>query len=120
MNMKIYEYVGNPNDRNYKRRLVSVDAYGSQNAKILARTNRKNIATDITLNADNYAQYVLSKYVQSQIGGYPWLPIANGEAIGEHCIDLLLLERELDQGQIDLMKEVSKGIEAHKSLWYIQ
>ncbi|KAI1124880.1 hypothetical protein F5Y10DRAFT_284663 [Nemania abortiva] len=83
LNMKIYEYVGNPNDRNYKRRLVSVDAYGSQNTKILARTNRKNIATDITLNADNYAQYVLSKYVQGQIGGYPWLPIANGEAIGD-------------------------------------
>lgn len=50
MNMKIYEYVGNPNDRNYRRKLVSVDAYGSQNTKILARTNRKNIATDITLN----------------------------------------------------------------------
>ncbi|KAI8630070.1 hypothetical protein F5Y19DRAFT_70377 [Xylariaceae sp. FL1651] len=83
MNMKIYEYVGNPNDRNYRKKLVSVDVYGSQNTKILARTNRKNIATDITLNADNYAQYVLSKYVQGQIGGYPWLPIANGEAIGE-------------------------------------
>ncbi|KAJ2977948.1 hypothetical protein NUW58_g7650 [Xylaria curta] len=72
MNMKIYEYVGNPNDRNYRRRLVSVDAYGSQNTKILARTNRNNIATDITLNADNYAQYVLSKYVQDQIGGSDW------------------------------------------------
>lgn len=50
MTMNIYEYVNNPNDRNYKKRLVSVDAYGSQNTKILARTNRKNIATDITLN----------------------------------------------------------------------
>ncbi|KAI2463235.1 hypothetical protein F4781DRAFT_417305 [Annulohypoxylon bovei var. microspora] len=83
MNMKIYEYVRNPDDRGYKRRLVSVDAYGSQNTKILARTSRKNIATDITLNADNFAQYVLSKYVQGEIGEYPWLPIANGEAIGE-------------------------------------
>ncbi|KAI1374101.1 hypothetical protein F4677DRAFT_447748 [Hypoxylon crocopeplum] len=83
MNMKIYEYIRSPDDRGYRRRLVSVDAYGSQNTKILARTNRKNIATDITLNADNYAQYVLSKYVQGEIGEYPWLPIANGEAIGE-------------------------------------
>ncbi|KAI1769817.1 hypothetical protein F4818DRAFT_450792 [Hypoxylon cercidicola] len=83
MNMRIYEYVRNPDDRGYRRRLVSVDAYGSQNTKILARTSRKNIATDITLNADNFAQYVLSKYVQGEIGEYPWLPIANGEAIGE-------------------------------------
>ncbi|KAH8588749.1 hypothetical protein B0O99DRAFT_693184 [Bisporella sp. PMI_857] len=82
MNMEVYEYVSNPSDRNYRKRRVSVDAYGSQNTKILARTNRKSIATDITLNADNYAQYVLSKYVQGKVGGYPWLPIVNGEAIG--------------------------------------
>ncbi|KAI8961588.1 hypothetical protein F5Y11DRAFT_366628 [Daldinia sp. FL1419] len=80
LNMKVYEYVRNPNDRYFRRKLVSVDAYGSQNTKILARTNKRNIATDITLNADNYAQYVLSKYVQGQVGEYPWLPIANGEA----------------------------------------
>jgi len=50
MNMKIYEYVGNPNDRNYRKRLVSVDVYGAPNTKILARTNRADIASDITLN----------------------------------------------------------------------
>ena len=48
-----------------------------------ARTSRANIATDITTNADNYAQYVLAKYVQGKIGGYPWLPIADKEAFGE-------------------------------------
>ncbi|KAI1115450.1 hypothetical protein F5Y14DRAFT_129786 [Nemania sp. NC0429] len=83
LKMTVYKYEQNKGDRFYKRRLVNADAYGPENSKVLARTNRKKIATDITLNADNYAQYVLAKYVQSQIGAYPWLPIANGKAIGE-------------------------------------
>ena len=50
LNMKIYEYKQNPNDRFYKKKLVSVDVYGAQNCKILARTSRKNIVSDITKN----------------------------------------------------------------------
>ncbi|KAI0470671.1 hypothetical protein GGR56DRAFT_659966 [Xylariaceae sp. FL0804] len=82
MTMTIYKYTWNEG-RNYTRRLSEVDTYGAANTKILARTNKNNIATDITLNADNFAQYVLAKYVQRQIGGYPWLPIVNNEAIGD-------------------------------------
>ncbi|KAI1171749.1 hypothetical protein F4777DRAFT_593495 [Nemania sp. FL0916] len=84
MNMEIYKYEQVGGSRNFTRKRVSVDAYGSTNTKILARTNKKRIATDITLNADNYAQYVLAKYVQSKIGGYPWLPIVNAEALEVH------------------------------------
>ncbi len=58
MVMKIYEYVGNPNDGSYTRRRVSADAYGAPNTKILARTNRKNIATDITLNGLSNSPYL--------------------------------------------------------------
>lgn len=50
MEMNIYQYVKNPDDRNYRRRLVLVNAYGAMNTKILARTSKANIATDITLN----------------------------------------------------------------------
>ncbi|GAW21130.1 hypothetical protein ANO14919_106470 [Xylariales sp. No.14919] len=99
MNMRVYEYVEDPDSRNYTRKLVSLDAYGAQGTKILARTNKANIATDITLNADNYAQYVLSKYVQGQIGGYPWLPIVNGEAEGvEPRIGQLVITNGSDWG----------------------
>jgi len=54
MNMKIWQYKqSNPNDSNddqYTKRKVSVDAYGAMNTKILARTSRFKIASDITLN----------------------------------------------------------------------
>ncbi|KAJ3553159.1 hypothetical protein NPX13_g10946 [Xylaria arbuscula] len=82
MTMHIYEFVPGAG-RNYTRKLIPLDAYGSLGTKILARTRRDTIASDITRNADSFAQYALAKYVQSQIGEYPSLPIANAEAIGD-------------------------------------
>ncbi|KAI1409240.1 hypothetical protein F5Y13DRAFT_203653 [Hypoxylon sp. FL1857] len=90
MNMVIYEYIGNPNNnKDFKRIEVSVDAYGSQNTKILARTNKKNIATDITLNGRSIHQCPL----------YPWLPIVDGEALEIHPkIGQLVLTNGSDWG----------------------
>ncbi|KAI0197508.1 hypothetical protein F4808DRAFT_473847 [Astrocystis sublimbata] len=74
MEMQLYKYT-QIKGRNYTRRLVNTPVYGAANAKILARTQRK---------ADNFALFVLAKYVQSKLGGmYPNLPMIGGEAIGE-------------------------------------
>ncbi|KAL4935723.1 hypothetical protein BDV06DRAFT_206435 [Aspergillus oleicola] len=83
MSMHIYEYTQKPDSRDWKRRLVKVDVYQPQYCKVLARTVREFVAKDgITMNADNYAQYALSKYVQSKLDGnqYPWLPLADRQA----------------------------------------
>ncbi|KAF4985137.1 hypothetical protein FDECE_16788 [Fusarium decemcellulare] len=81
--MHVYEYVQKPDSRDWKRKLVKVDVYQPYYCKVLARTAREKIAEEgITMNADNYAQYALSKYVQSKLDGnqYPWLPIADKQA----------------------------------------
>ncbi|KAL4887517.1 hypothetical protein BJY04DRAFT_212553 [Aspergillus karnatakaensis] len=82
MAMHMYEYVRKPDSRDYKRKLVLRDVYGPENCKILARTSRDSITKEgITLNADTYAQYALSKWVQSKLDNqYPWLPLADRQA----------------------------------------
>ncbi|KAL4811263.1 hypothetical protein BDV18DRAFT_7414 [Aspergillus unguis] len=83
LQMQYYEFIPNDEDRGWKRKKVKVDVYQPYYCKILARTARKYIAQDgITMNADNYAQYALSKYVQSKLEGnqYPWLPLADRQA----------------------------------------
>ncbi|KAH7133017.1 hypothetical protein EDB81DRAFT_128457 [Dactylonectria macrodidyma] len=83
LSMHVYEYVQKPDSRDWKRKLVKVDVYQPYYCKVLARTAREKIAEEgITMNADNYAQYALSKYVQSKLDGnqYPWLPIADKQA----------------------------------------
>ncbi|KAH8589456.1 hypothetical protein B0O99DRAFT_692517 [Bisporella sp. PMI_857] len=93
ISITIYEYKRNENDRQYKCVLPKPPNFlkqcliSTKRIKILtlqnsAGTNRANISTDITLNADNFARYTLAKYVQKQIGAYLWLPIAEGGAIG--------------------------------------
>lgn len=52
MNMHIYQYRKGrtPDDPAYTKVLVTAQAYGAMNTKILARASRSDIATDITLN----------------------------------------------------------------------
>jgi hypothetical protein len=50
MEMHIYVYKRNEHDRYYRRVKTLVDAYGPENTKILARTRRDDIASDITIN----------------------------------------------------------------------
>ncbi|KAL4931665.1 uncharacterized protein BDV17DRAFT_288726 [Aspergillus undulatus] len=83
LSMHIYEYVQKPDSRDWKKKLVKVDVYQPYYCKVLARTAIEKIAEEgITMNADNYAQYALSKYVQSKLDGnqYPWLPLADKQA----------------------------------------
>ncbi|KAL2830891.1 hypothetical protein BDW59DRAFT_158326 [Aspergillus cavernicola] len=81
--MYMYEYKQAPNSREWKKKLVKADVYQPYYCKILARTASEDIGeTGISMNADNYAQYALSKYVQSKLSGkqYPWLPLADKQA----------------------------------------
>ncbi|EFR00648.1 hypothetical protein MGYG_03655 [Nannizzia gypsea CBS 118893] len=60
-----------------------VDAYGPENVKILARTVADSTASYVTTNANNFALYALSKYVQKEIGGGCGLSVTtNGTECG--------------------------------------
>jgi hypothetical protein len=52
-------------------------AYGALNAKILARVVTDDGFKYIQRNIDNWAGYVLAKYVQANVGVYPILPLAD-------------------------------------------
>ncbi|KAL5321064.1 hypothetical protein ACEPPN_011874 [Leptodophora sp. 'Broadleaf-Isolate-01'] len=66
----------------WTRTLQRVHVYGAENTKILARPDQTDIGKWVSTNADNYSLYVLAKYVQSNIGAYPWLPVVNGQSEG--------------------------------------
>ncbi|KAI9763238.1 MAG: hypothetical protein M1840_000813 [Geoglossum simile] len=67
------------NEGRYKVR----DVYGPEKAKILARYNRPGTLGDFIARSDeNLGLYALAKYVQSQIGAYPHLPLVDSEPRG--------------------------------------
>ncbi|KAI1358407.1 hypothetical protein F5Y08DRAFT_350892 [Xylaria arbuscula] len=86
MTMHIYEFVPGAG-RNYTRKLIPLDAYGSLGTKILARTRRDTIASDITRNARLASKCIKptrdTQSLKTHNGRYPSLPIANAEAIGD-------------------------------------
>ena len=90
MAMEFYKYKLIDGGPTYKRSRATADVYGALNCKIFARStslvdeSHQSVRTSdkVTINADNFALYALSKYVQSQLdNNYPWLPLANADAV---------------------------------------
>ncbi|KAJ7154337.1 hypothetical protein C8R43DRAFT_440354 [Mycena crocata] len=68
------DYVGQPHvgDVSIKLGGVTRKAYGPLLTKFLARNT---VGLDTATNADNYALFALSMYVQNQVGNYPHKPV---------------------------------------------
>ncbi|KAL3454210.1 hypothetical protein BJX65DRAFT_301996 [Aspergillus insuetus] len=83
--MRMYEYKQvSSSPARYKRSIVTRDIYKPYYCKVLARSAEESVVKNaISLNADNYAQYALAKYIQSKLPDkqYPWLPLADTEAL---------------------------------------
>ncbi|KAF3385480.1 hypothetical protein F1880_001727 [Penicillium rolfsii] len=85
MTIFVYEYVPHKGDKGYDRKVVKWDVYQPLACKVLARTSRQYIVQDgITMNGILTPRK--AKYVQSKLDGnqYPWLPLADREAIEWH------------------------------------
>ncbi|KAL5341746.1 hypothetical protein BJX70DRAFT_395479 [Aspergillus crustosus] len=82
MRMEYYQY-DHIKGREFKRRIVAADVYRPWYCKVLARVLQERIVEEaISINADSYANYALSKYIQAKLDNqYPWLPLADRAAI---------------------------------------
>jgi hypothetical protein len=75
-NQQVVDYMMQFNDPGGETKVRPV--YGPRNSKIFARYYNPNVLGNlIATSDDNLGLYALSKYVQSQIGAYPHLPMVN-------------------------------------------